>query len=275
MDATSAGEKRVAVVGAGITGLATAYLLGRARPGWHVEVFEAETHPGGKARTSVRAGYTVDWGPNGFLSTAPETLELARQLGLDAELQPASEAARHRFLYVDGGLRRLPSSPQAFLASEIVPWPGRLRAALELAVAGRHDGEESVHAFLARHFGRGFADALADAFVSGITAGDSRELSLDALFPRLRAMERAHGSLLRAMIAQQRAARRRGRAQPAPAGRLTSFREGGMQRLLDALAGALPQAPRLGAPVDSLAPEGAGGFVLTISGTPHERFDAV
>lgn len=281
----------MAIVGAGITGLATAYLLGRARPAWHVEVYEAAEHIGGKARTTVRDGYTVDWGPNGFLTTVPETLELARQVGLEDELQPASEAARHRFLYRDGGLRPLPTRPPAFLASEVVPLGGRLRAALELALGGRHDGEESVHAFLARHFGHGFADALADVFVSGITAGDPRELSLDALFPRLRAMERAHGSLVRALIAQQGAARRARRAAGGPAaeeataippGRLTSFRQGGMQRLLETLADALPRPVRLGAPVIRLERAGAG-YRATVSGdaagdtagNTAEAFDAV
>jgi len=279
--AAASEARRVAVVGAGITGLATAYLLSRERPAWQVAVLESGEHVGGKARTTVRGGYTVDWGPNGFLTSAPETLELARALGLEDELQPAADAARHRFLYRDGGLRPLPASPQAFLTSEVVPFPGRARAALEPWLGSRGAGEESVHAFLARHFGRGFADALADAFVSGITAGDPRELSLDALFPRMRAMERAHGSLVRALVAQQRAARRRrreagaGPRPPAP-GRLTSFREGGMQRLLDALADALPRPVRLGAAVTALerAPDGPA-YRLRLAGGEPEAFDAV
>ncbi|MEJ2289553.1 MAG: FAD-dependent oxidoreductase, partial [Deinococcales bacterium] len=118
MDANPHGRRRVAVVGAGITGLATAYRLERTRPDWDVVVLEAGEHVGGKARTTVRDGYTVDWGPNGFLTSAPETLTLARDLGLEEELQPAEDAARRRYLYLDGGLRPLPASPMAFLASE-------------------------------------------------------------------------------------------------------------------------------------------------------------
>ena len=275
---------RVAVVGAGITGLATAYRLERSRPDAEVVVFEAAPNVGGKARTSVRDGYTVDWGPNGFLAAVPETLALVHDLGLDDELQPAADAAHRRYLYRGGGLRPLPTSPPAFLASEVVPLPGRLRAALEVVLASHGVGEESVHAFLARHFGRSFADALADAFVSGITAGDPRELSVDALFPRLRAMERQHRSLLRALVAQQRAARRarptgvagavgaEGTAAPArgpgaPRGRLTSFRTGGMQRLLDALQAALRADVRLSTPVAGLEPvAGGSGYRLRFAG---------
>ncbi len=273
VEASPHAPRRVAVVGAGITGLATAYRLEAARPGWEVVVLEAGDHVGGKARTTVRDGYTVDWGPNGFLTSAPETLRLAHGLGLEAELQTAADVARRRYLYLDGGLRPLPTGPATFFASEVVPPLGRLRAALELALAGRADGEESVHAFLQRHFGRTFSDALADAFVSGITAGDPRELSVDALFPRLRAMERAHGSLVRALLSGQRRARRRARdTAPGagdasrPSGRLTSFRHGGMQRLLDALQGALKGPVRLETRVEGLGAAADGGYRLRLAG---------
>ena len=290
------------MIGAGITGLATAFRLERERPTWEVVVFEAEPHVGGKVRTTVRDGYTVDWGPNGFLASAPETLTLVRDLGLDEALQPAAPSARRRYLYLDGGLRPLPASPPAFLASEVVPLHGRLRAALEIVLATAGAGEESVHAFLARHFGRVFADALADAFVSGITAGDPRELSIDALFPRLRAMERTHRSLVRALIAQQRAAKRARAASAAPQGAaeggatqkdamqkdpaqkdpaapsrgLTSFRGGGMQRLLDALRDALRGEVRLATRVEALEARADGhGYDLRVAGASAGPFDDV
>lgn len=287
--------RRVAVVGAGLTGLATAYGLERALPDAEVVVYEAGPRPGGKARTVQRDGYTVDWGPNGFLTNAPETLELVNELGLGSELQPASAAARRRYLYLDGALRPLPASPGAFLASEVVPPAGRLRAALEPFLAGRVDAEETVHGFLERHFGRPLADALGGALVSGITAGDPHELSLDALFPRLRAMERGHGSLVRALIAQQRTARprRRSRVGDRPAaptahgaqdrppdgtpGRLTSFHGGGMQVLVDTLYAALKGDVLLRTPVEALErpADGAPGVVVRAAGQQPQRFDAV
>lgn len=249
------------MVGAGISGLAVAFRLERARPDWDIVVFEAADAVGGKARTTVRDGYTVDWGPNGFVAPAPATLALIRGAGLEPELQAAAPAARRRYLYRDGGLRRLPTSPGAFLTSELVPWTGRLRAVAEVLLTSRSASEESVHAFLARHFGTRFATALADAFVSGIAAGDPAELSVDALFPRLLGMEREHGSLIRALIAGRRAAERRRRQAaggdgrgmgPAAGGGLVSFRSGGMQRLLDGIRSALASEVRVGARVEAL-----------------------
>lgn len=279
----------LAILGGGITGLTTAFLALQAQPDIRLVVLEREDVTGGKARTTVRDGYTVDWGPNGFVSSAPHTLDLVRRLGIEADLQPALATAAKRYLYHDGGLRPFPSTPPAFLATEVLSVPGKLRAVLELALGGRHDGEETVYSFLERHFGRGLANALAGSLVAGTTAGDPRLLSVDALFPRLRDMEREHGSLLRAFIGMGRRAARTKRAdatgrlegvraqavgttRPTPGstpntapvgvpadgspppgrGRLTSFRAGGMQHLLDTLHQAVGPRVRTGTRVTRL-----------------------
>lgn len=257
------------VIGAGITGLTTAYLSRAARPDLRFAVLEREPSPGGKARTTVRDGYIVDRGPNGFVANAPATLELVRSLDLQGDLRPASPAAARRYLYHDGGLRPFPTSPTAFLGTEVLGVGGKVRALLELAVGSRHEGEESVYDFLRRHFGRGLADAFARPLVAGITAGDPRALSVDALFPRMRAMERQHGSLLRAFLSaeveagkrKREASRAAGPSHEATAkdaastptrGRLTSFSDGGIQRLTDALHAALGAAVRTDARVSRL-----------------------
>ncbi|MFD9304929.1 protoporphyrinogen/coproporphyrinogen oxidase [Streptomyces sp. NPDC060048] len=71
----------VAVVGAGIAGLTTAYRLAEA--GYRVEVFESEAEAGGRMRCGRIDGYTIDRGaetlaPFGY----PSTWELIRELGL-------------------------------------------------------------------------------------------------------------------------------------------------------------------------------------------------
>lgn len=225
-------NRRVIIVGGGLAGLSTAFFLQRARPDLSLTLLEKETHTGGKVRSSLTDGFTVDWAANGFLPNVPETLELSRLLGLKDELQEASEIARHRFLYRGGALKRLPTSPPAFLASQLLLPSEKLRAAGEPLLGRAREGEESVYAFIARHFGRGVANAFAEPFVLGITAGDAKRLSLDALFPRFRALERAHGSLVRGMIAQQRAAK--SHTAPGTPKRLTSFTTGS-GRLVEAL----------------------------------------
>ena len=253
----------MAVIGGGISGLTTAYLLRQARPEWHITLFEREANIGGKVSSQQQGGYTFDGGPNGFLTNVPETLELAKSLGLENDLQRASELAKHRFIYKDGGLRPLPASPPALLKTDLLSPFGKLRAAAELFLGEPSEQEETVYAFLRRHFGEQVADTFAGVAVLGITAGDARELSLDALFPRFRALEQEHGSLLKGLIKRQRKAKN----APRPDGRLTSLK-GGIGKLIGGLEASLGDQVKRGAGVTSLHLEENGyGLELTSGGT--------
>jgi oxygen-dependent protoporphyrinogen oxidase len=260
-------DYRVAVIGGGIAGLSAAFEIRRRRPDWEVVVLEREPVAGGKVRSSTEGGYTFDWGPNGF-QEAKQTLDLVDELGLRERLVGASERARFRYLYRDGGLRRLPLEPRQFLGTELLSPMGKLRAALEPIVAAKSKGggEETVHDFVSRHFGHEVANALAAPFVLGVAAGDARCLSVDALFPRLRLMESEHGSLLRAMGS------RRGSRASGPA--LYSFSPGGMGELTAALAARIGSSLRAGAGVEALAPV-AGGYELALGGGERVRAERV
>ena len=249
---------RLAVVGAGLAGLATAHFALQADPDLDVQVLEAADAPGGKARSSARVGYLFDWGPNGFLTNVPETLDLALSLGLRSQLRPAADAATRRYLYRDGGLRPLPATAGAFLRSELLSWPGRLRVLSELFFGGRVRREESVHGFVARHFGGEAARVFAGALVAGVAAGDPRDLSLDALFPRLRLLEASHGSLLRGLAAARHGERAAGGRDEPRDGRLTTL-EGGVQALVDALAARLGARLRTGVRVVGVEDHGRPG----------------
>ncbi len=249
--------KHVVIVGGGLAGLGTAFFLQQARPELTITILEKEPQAGGKVRSSHRAGYTVDWAANGFLPNVPDTLELARTLGL--ELQEAAEVAKNRLLYKNGALRTLPASPPAFLTSELLLLSEKLRAAAEPLLGRAYEGEESVYDFVARHFGRGVADVFAGPFVLGITGGDAKRLSLDALFPRFRVLEHTHGSLVRALVKQQRAAKEASHQNPDPdrPKRLTSFR-GGSGQLVAALAEKFTGKLERGAQVETLKPVNGG-----------------
>ncbi len=252
-------DHEVAVVGGGIAGLAAAFWLEHDHGIRDLVVIEADAVAGGKVRSRVEDGYTLEWGPQGFLDNAPDTLELARLAGLGERLVRADEAAADRFILRAGRLRRIPLSPARFLASDVLPLPARLRVLGEPFARRRPETDESVYDFARRRIGRGAAEILVDAMVTGVFAGDSRQLSLAATFPKMAAMEAEFGSLTRAMIAKARQARRAGTSAGGPAGpggTLTTF-AGGMGELPAALAGALGERLLLRAPVRSLRREGS------------------
>ena len=72
---------KVAVIGAGLAGLAAAWELTRTE-GCEVTVYESERRAGGVIVTEQVQGFIVEGGPDGFLAGEPELTELARELGI-------------------------------------------------------------------------------------------------------------------------------------------------------------------------------------------------
>ncbi|HOW90645.1 MAG TPA: FAD-dependent oxidoreductase, partial [Elusimicrobiales bacterium] len=99
---------RVAVIGAGISGLAAAWHIRRLSEAagfrTDISVFEKSALPGGKIGTSKQEGYLLEAGPNGFLDGKKAALELASSLGLEGRLERADRSSARRYIY-DG--RRL------------------------------------------------------------------------------------------------------------------------------------------------------------------------
>jgi protoporphyrinogen/coproporphyrinogen III oxidase len=217
-------QSDVLIVGAGISGLTLGYRL--QEQGKKVLLLEQQPHTGGVLRSSRAGGYVFDWAANGVLNNVPETLALVRDLGL--ELLPAAPSAKQRFLWHGSKLHTIPTTPPALLGSSLFSPLEKLRLLSEMFVP-KNPADESVFDFVARRFGRGVAEKIAQAGVGGITAGDAKSLGVMALFPRLKALEMQHGSLLRGLFKTPK---------PATPTQLCSF-AGGMQALPDALAARL------------------------------------
>jgi oxygen-dependent protoporphyrinogen oxidase len=260
-------DARAAIVGGGITGLATAAWLEHDHGVRDLVVLEADDRPGGKIRTRIEDNHCLEWGPQGFLDTAPDTLELVHLVELEDSLVRADDASADRFIVRGGIPRRVPLNPIAFLGSDVLPLLGRLRVLAEPFARGRPDAEETVFEFAQRRIGRTAAEVLVDAMVTGVFAGNSRQLSLTATFPRMAAMEAEHGSLTRALMARMRAARGEGRSSSGPAGpggTLTTFRAG-MAELPRTLSARLGDRLLASRPVESLQSAG-GRFHLSAPG---------
>jgi len=274
---------KLVVIGGGISGLATAFRaqqrLAANGAAAEIRLLEGEERVGGKIRSEQAQGFVVEWGPNGFLDSKPETLRLCRDLGLQEELLPSNDAARKRFIFSAGRLHRVPEGPGAFFRSPLLSVRGRLRILREAWAPATPEGlDTSIAEFGRRRLGREAMEKLLDPMVSGIFAGDPAIMSLASCFPRIAEMEREHGSLLRAMRALARQRKATGGAVagqepgakgaggsaasggPAgPGGTLTSLK-GGMERLVEALVRELGRAVTPCTRVVSILPaaEGAG-----------------
>ncbi len=226
---------KVAVIGAGLSGLAFSWYLKKFRPDWELIILEKELQPGGKAKTIYKDGFLCEAGVNGVLDNKPSTLSLAKQLGLKP--LKSNDASRKRFVVKDGKLVRMPDSGSAFLTSSLLSIKGRLRVIAEAFIPkGDLSKDETLEEFACRRLGEEAFKRLIDPMATGIYAGDPSKLSLKSCFPRIHQLEKEYGSLIRAMLKMQLAAKKKGKKGPGagPGGTLTSF-DNGMSELVDAL----------------------------------------
>jgi protoporphyrinogen/coproporphyrinogen III oxidase len=252
----SLADRKVVIVGGGISGLAAAVTLERA--GYEVHVIEAAAQPGGVIRTTREAGFVFEAGASSFPSSAKALIALAESVGAGGDIVTANPAAAKRLIYFKQKLRTVPMTPREFWRTPILSRRQKIRALLERFKPARRTGEpETVAEFFHRRFGLGPTVTLVDAFVSGIYAGDARRLDLDSAFPMMREMEREHGSIMKAMAVRAR--------QNGGAPKIQSFR-GGMQTLIEALAASLSRPVRTGTRVRNVGKIEGGGWRLAVEG---------
>lgn len=266
---------RVAVLGGGISGLATAALLRRSGPDApDVVLVEAEGRLGGKVLTHRLDGRQVETGPDAFLVRVPAMARLVEDLGLgDAVVAPAGLGS---YVWSRGALRRLPPGTVFGVPERLLPLlrsgllspRGVLRAGLDLVLPRRGLGEDPTVDDLVRpRFGAEVAERLVDPLVGGVHAGRTHELSAASAVPDIEGLARNNRSLYLAV-------RRRARRTPLSSGPSLVSLDGGLGRLVDALVARLDATQVLtGTPVTSLERMGSG-FRVTVGGTTVDA-DAV
>ena len=260
-------EGHVVVVGGGIAGLAAAHAVVHAEGAPRLTVIESADRLGGKLLSSPFAGHAaIDEGPDAFLARIPFATELARGVGLGAQLtSPASGSA---YVYwnglhdIPGGLTLgVPTGLGAMARSDLISWAGKLRAAMEPLLPRTSTESDSIGDYVRTRFGREVHTRLVDPLVGSIYAADTDHFSLAAV-PQLAAL--ANGS--RSVLLSRRP------APPATAGPIFYAPEQGMTSLVEALAAdvrAAGAALTCGATVTEIR---ADGDAWRVDG---ERADAV
>lgn len=268
-------QRRVAVVGGGVSGLATAYYLTHREPGdalfsreprCEVTLLEASPRLGGKIRTAEVAGLGIDTGPDAILARSGVVEGLLRELGLvDVLSRPT---LRRAYVWTRGELRPLPPSslfgvpdtPLPLLRSRVLsPW-GALRAGADFVLPRKALPPDPTIAQLLRpRFGREVFDQLVEPMLGGVHAGRADVLSARSAVPEVYVAARANRSTYLAL-------RRRGEVSPRPGGLGMVTVQGGLTRLVEALVAALGDARlRTQAQVTAVERSG-GGYRLRIGG---------
>ncbi len=269
---------KVAIIGAGLSGLATAFRLSVAVPGVRIRVLENDTRTGGNIGTLDRDGFRVEMGPNGFLDSKPGTMKLCRDLGLADRLILASEGSRkNRYVFWNGQIHKLPGSPLSLLTTPLLTIRGKIELLAEpfRRVPANPKPDESVATFAKRRMGKEAATVFMDALVTGIHAADPERLSVRAAFPRLAKFEAENGGVLRGVLASGRQKKRDALARgekPTPQ-QMWSFREG-LRVLTDTMRDRLSTSITVGVPVKKLCRNG-DGWTVHADGQTRFHADAV
>jgi len=222
------------VVGAGISGLTTAYALSKS--GVAVRVLEAAPRPGGVIQSVRRDGYLLECGPQSFSGNGAIT-SICRDLGILEERVLADPKAA-RYVLIDGKLQAVPMGPGLITSSFM---SGGTRGAILRDIFGKSEApepDESVASFIRRKFSDTLLERLVGPFVSGIYAGDPEKLSLRAAFPILYEAEKAGGSIIRGaftVMKQRKAAKATAPQTPKEKPTLQTFRNGN-ETIINAMA---------------------------------------
>lgn len=253
---------RVAIIGGGISGLASAYYLEQvAPPETEIILFEQSSRLGGVIQSESHNGFWWELGPDSFLSQKPAGLALVEELGMADRL--VNSNVRDVFVVRGGRLLPFPAGFQLFVPSRwgalartpLLGWGAKLAVLRELL--RRRDGQPddlSVADFVRSRLGSEIYHYLAEPLLSGIYGGDAEQLSMSAVLPQFLAYEKTHGNVIRGVL---QAARAMSRRPPAKWSMFLSFRNG-MQELTDGLAGRLRRTLiRTGQPVGEVTRDGA------------------
>lgn len=249
-------RKRVVVIGGGISGLATAHRLWELEPNLGITLLESANRIGGVLETVRQGEYLLESGADNFITNVPWAIDLCRRINIESQLLETRRGHRTAFVVRRGRLHKIPqgfiimapSRMWPIIGTRILSPMGKLRLAAEYFIPTRAgDADESLAAFVTRRLGREAYDRLVQPLIGGIYTGDPEQLSLMATMPRFREMERAHGSMTRAMLRQM--TKKKSRDSEGSGGRYSMFvaPRDGIASMLDAIARRLPeQTIRLG-----------------------------
>jgi oxygen-dependent protoporphyrinogen oxidase len=236
------GSDTVLIIGGGISGLATAYYLGKA--GIRSTIIEKANRLGGLIKTDRTRGCELEAGPDSFIATKTAVADLAEELGggLSDKIIESNDAVRRVFVVRDGKLTAMPKSMSMMVPAEwgpvlkspLLSMATKLQLMRETLTRPRtREGDFSVGDLVGAHFGPEMLEYITEPLLAGVYGGDSASLSARSVLPRFVGFEEQYGSLIKGV-------RTSARKNP-PQGSLFRSFQGGMQTLTDALAKAIPE----------------------------------
>jgi len=226
--------KSVAIIGAGITGLSSAYFIKKQNPNIDVTIYEATDRAGGKIQTYRKDGYTIELGPESYLGRKKIMTDVAEDIGLKDDLITNQTGqsyiyAKNKLYPIPGGsIMGIPTDIKPFISTKLISLKGKLRAGLDLIKKPtKMDEDISVGAFFRDRLGDEVLENLIEPLMGGIYGTNIDDLSLMSTFPQFKEREEQFGSLIKGMKHEKEQRMKQRQLYPgAPKGQFKQFRHG-------------------------------------------------
>ena len=221
-------NKKIIILGAGISGLSMAYVL--KKRGYNPIIFESKSKTGGVIESIEEKGFIYDTGPSSLMVGDKRFFDMVDDLGLTNKLLKSSPESNKRYILRDNILHALLPNPKTIFKSKLFSFKGKISAVKDIFKTPK-DNDLSMAEFASQHFGEEISNYAFDPLLSGIYAGNTEKLSLKAVFPFLYEARKEKGSIIRGMIARKKRIEKSGGSVKR---HICSF-TGGVQSLTNAL----------------------------------------
>ena len=219
-------NKKIVVIGAGISGLTSAYLLNNE--GYEVTILEKSDKVGGSIETTMENGFIFDRGSGSVLETTSILSKLVEELNLNDQLMYANKRGNKKYILRNDQLHAMPLHPITIFKSNLFSRKAKLRLLKEPFIGKSTDGYyQSVTEFITRRLGTEFMDYAINPFVAGVYAGNPEDLSIKSAFPKLYELEEEYGSIIIGTIKSIRK-RRKQKKNSGQSNKMLSFKDGMM-----------------------------------------------
>src|ERR1035437_8138836 len=173
--------KNTIVIGAGLTGLTTAFYLKKA--GKDFIVLEQNDRVGGVIKTRHKDGFTFEEGPNTGVIGNESVVSLFDELRT-CEIEIASDVAKKRYILKDSRWQALPMGLLSAIKTPLFTLKDKFRILGEPFRAKGTDPHETLAQFVVRRMGQSFLDYAIDPFIKGVYSGKPDQLIVKYALPK-------------------------------------------------------------------------------------------
>lgn len=177
-------QKKVAVIGGGITGLCACFAL--IKDGAKVTLFEPNT-PGGLIKSSLINGFQLEHGAT-TLAFNKAVMSLLDHLELSKKITTPRIKKYSQFVWYNGKITVVPRGPLKLIKSALLSTPEKfnlIKGLFKAPDTEQLNKAKSIHDLVSLMFGEAVAERIAAPVIRGIFGGDTKELLAELTLTKL------------------------------------------------------------------------------------------